>query len=272
MAKALSVDTAHRNQNSGRVNITTSLPVYVFNLASVSVFYIIKVSGSTVKVELLLNPPFALIPLPAVSGQLHLPSEQTRQAAVARSRKSPPPSGWMYLRHLLLQLWQSAVRSEVIPPTLSDSKGEVCNEKQELPLPGGAAIASSYIANVQICFSLEEQHLFSALGTSDHTRDCPPLLARRQVQKMCGLTTLASRQTLIKSGQLIQSSEKQCILHCHSQLRVRTGSRSDSQCDTHSLMLTEAAKAGQRQHKEKRTILFCSCPVTPAWTHHETAC
>lgn len=144
----------------------------------------------------------------------------------------------MYLRHLLLQLWQSTVRSEVIPPTLSDSKGEVCNEKQKPPLPGGVAIASSYIANVQICFSLEAQYFFFALGKSEHTRDCPPLLKRRQVQKMCRLTTLASRQTLIKSDQLIKPSEKKCILHCHSQLRVRTGSRSDLQCDTHSLMLT----------------------------------
>lgn len=96
MAKALSVDAAHHNQNSGRVNITTSLPVYVFNLASVSVFYIIKTSGSTVKVELLLNPPFTLIPLPAVSGQLHFHLSRPHRLLLEAESQPLPPVGCIW--------------------------------------------------------------------------------------------------------------------------------------------------------------------------------
>lgn len=62
----------------------------------------------------------------------------------------------------------------MIPPTRSDSKGEVCNKEQEPPLPGAAGIASLYTRNAQVCFPLES--LFLPLDLEDQSIQMTKLL------------------------------------------------------------------------------------------------
>lgn len=59
----------------------------------------------------------------------------------------------------------------MIPPTLSDSEGEVCNKEQEPPLPGAAGIAGLNTGNAQTRFPLESPNFVSGFGRPEHTDD-----------------------------------------------------------------------------------------------------